>query len=133
MIGWYRITLACTFFNEKYWVANPLFITQDCWSFNNIFIHVTKLSPKPNFFKTHNKKSWSKELKSCSRFIVTKNRGVFSLPQISMMWDINLPLSLMHRFSTYAVQFEEIIDGKIGLSFAGKASNNIFVLTLSCK
>ena len=90
-----------------------------------------KLSAKPNFFKTHNKKSWSKESKAFLRFIVTKNPGIFSLPQISMMSDINLPLSLMHRFSTYAVSFEEIMDGKIGLSFAAKTFDNIFVSALS--
>ena len=43
-----------------------------------------------------------------------KNRGIFSLLQISMMSDINPPISLMGGFSTYAVWFEEIIDGKIG-------------------
>ena len=43
-----------------------------------------------------------------------KNPGIFSLLQISMMSDINPPLSLMGGFSTYAVWLEEIIDGKIG-------------------
>ena len=79
------------FFNVKYWVANPPFITQDCWSFNNIFILVIKLSPKPIFFKIYNKKPWSKESKAFSRSIITKNSGIYSLPQISMMPDINLP------------------------------------------
>ena len=119
------------FFNVKYRVANPPFITQDCWLFYNIFINVIKLSPNPNFFKTHNKKLWSKESKAFSRSMVIKNPGIFSLPQISMVSDINLPLSLMHRFSTYAVWFKEIIDGKIGLSFAAKAFDKIFLLTLS--
>ena len=43
-----------------------------------------------------------------------------------MMSDISLPLSLMHRLSTYAVWFEEIIDGKVRLGFAAKAFDNIF-------
>ena len=43
-------------FNVRYWVAKPLFITQDCRSFNNILTQLIKLSPKPNSFKMHNKK-----------------------------------------------------------------------------
>ena len=115
----------------KYCVGNPPFITQNCWSFNNIFMYFMKLTPKTKLFKTHNKKSRSKESKAFSRSIVTKNPGIFSLTQISLMSDTSPPLSLMHCFSTYAVWFEEIIDGKMGLSFAAKAFDNIFVSTLS--
>ena len=46
-ICWYRFTFENTYFHVKYWVENPSFITQDCWSFN-IFIHLIKLSLKPN-------------------------------------------------------------------------------------
>ena len=62
---------------------------------------------------------------------MTKKPGIFSLPQISMISDINLPLSLMHLFPTYAVWFGEIIDGKIGLSSAAKVLEFIFVSILS--
>ena len=117
--------------NVKYWVAKPPFTTHNCWSFNNILIQLKKLSPKLNFFKAHNKKSWSKESKAFSRSIVTQNLVIFSLPQISMMPDINLPFSLMQRFSTYAVWFEEIKDGKMSLHFAAKALEIIFVSILS--
>ena len=109
------------FFNAKYWVANPPFIARDFWSFNYTFIHVIKLSGKRIFFKTLNKKPWSKDSKAFSRPIVIKTPGIFPLPQISMM----------HRFSTYAVWFEEITDGKIGLSFTAKVFDNIFVSALS--
>ena len=45
----------------KYWVAKPPFITHDCCLFNKTFIQCMKFSPKPNFFKTNNRKSWSNE------------------------------------------------------------------------
>ena len=103
--------------NVNYWVAKPPFITQDCWSSNNILIQLIKLLPKPNFLKMCNNRSWSKESKAFSRFIVTREPGIFSLPKISMLSEISLSLSLMRLFYTYTIWFEDIIEGKIGLSF----------------
>ena len=41
----------------KYRVVKPPFITHDCCLFNKTFIQCMKFSPKPNFFKTNNRKS----------------------------------------------------------------------------
>ena len=43
-----------------------------CWSFNNIFIHCMRFSPKPNFFETMNRKSWSKLSNAFSISIVRR-------------------------------------------------------------
>ena len=74
---------------------------------------MVKLSPKTDFLKTIIKRCGSKNQKLSQDSYSRKTLG-YSLLQISVMSDINPPLSLMGGFSTYAVWFEEILDGKIG-------------------
>ena len=48
-----------------------------------------------------------------------------------MTLDISLSPSLMDFFPIYAVSLEEIIKGKICLTFAAKTLENIFLSTLT--
>ena len=57
-------------------------------------------------------KVWSNESKALSISIVTKNPSLLKMTVISIMSSINLPLSPINLFSTYAVWCGEI---KLGL------------------
>ena len=93
----------------------------------NVLIQLIKLSPKPNFFKMHHKKPFSNK-KHFKIHMHQKN-----LPQVSVISNISLLLSLLSLFFTYAIWSEETTEGKIGLRFTEEALDNMFVSRLTNK
>ena len=84
-------------------------------------IHLIKLLPKPNFLSTARRKEWFNELKALSISVVAKKPSILKTSLISMISDINLPVSQINLCLTYAVCSWLIKTGRIYLSLSARA------------
>ena len=90
-----------------------------------------KSLPKPYFSRVKTKKSRSNESNASSISIATKKPSNFFILAISITSDINLPLSPICLFLTYAVCCEDIKSGKTFFSFSEGAFDIIFRSTFN--
>ena len=66
------------FSSLKYFVVIPPFITQDSWSFKNIFMQSIKVLLNPNFPRALIRKVWLSESKAFSMSVFTKYPFTFT-------------------------------------------------------
>ena len=115
----------------KYWVVVAPFITHDCWYFKKSSVQVIKFFPKQNFFQTEIRKLWSGESKTFSISMITRNSIILKQPLISIMSEINIPISPINLFFTEPVCCEKINVGKVVFHLFKITFDEIFVSTFN--
>ena len=97
-----------------------------------ISIHELKFWPNPKFFKIEIKNYGLISLKIFPRPLLPKNLPFCRILVISIISDINLPVSPMFLFWTYTVRCTDIRHGKPTFNFFASASlDNIFISTFN--
>ena len=98
--------------SEKYFLVVSPLITHDSWSLGKVYTHKIKSLQKPYFSSVEIRKLWSNESNAFWMSITTRKPSNFFTLSIFVTSDINLPLSPMRLFLTYAVCSGKIKSGR---------------------
>ena len=100
--------MSCPFFQLKVTGSGASINNIDSWLVIKVWIYFKKAFLKPKISKTNIKKEWFRESKGFWISTVTRNPSIFKAMLSSKTFDLNLLLSLINLFLTYAVWLDEI-------------------------
>ena len=98
--------------SEKYFLVVSPLITHDSWSLGKVYTLQIKSLQKPYFSSMEIRKLWSNESNAFWMSLTTRKPSNFFTLSIFVTSDINLPLSPMRLFLTYAVCSGKIKSGR---------------------